>query len=91
MERRMETPFLHFLRLARRVIILVMIAWIILGVARMLRLESSRDPFAPPSPPFQAVSSSGGAKAASPSHAGWEKTVGMWIHQVRQMILYAPK
>ena len=87
----METPFFEFLRLIRRVAIVVMVAWLILGTARMLRLEPARDPFAPPSPPFQAVSSSNGPQTAIPQHNWLEKTALVFVHQVQQMILYAPR
>lgn len=80
--------FPEFLKTMRIVIVIVLIAWCFLSVARLMKLEPTRDPFTNPTPPFQAVITKGPQMQRQSSLSSFAQ--GAW-QDVTQMILYSPK
>lgn len=86
----MTHPLREFLQVLRRVAAVVFIAWAILTLARVSHLQQSRDEFAPPSPPFQAVTSQ--ATSNQLKHPfDVQAAFATFIHDVSQRILYGAR
>ncbi|KPV43518.1 hypothetical protein AN477_11950 [Alicyclobacillus ferrooxydans] len=90
MMKQADPSFQEFLRIVRRVSMVVLLAWVILSVGKLVKLEPSRDPFAPPNPPFQAVASTGWS-AHNPARSKIELVAQQLVSGVWQTVLYGAK